>query len=292
MKPALVRWMPDVFGAEGALGPAGVHMAAASMAEVAACLIRVPTEVIKSRQQTMTYGRAPPRCRHSKRCSRKRACGLLPRLRQHRRPRDPVHLHPVSAVRAAQARNGTSRASKDAASGSGVASEERVHALSDQELVRGLPTWQAGLAGSIAGAIAAGLTTPLDVVKTRIMLHTKRSASAHPGGAAAAAASAAESLPRRQHGHHPDAAPHRPHRGYQDALQRLPPAHNVDRPRRRRLPGHVRRRHQDAFLSASTRRHKPLSLWNVSYTAQRNATRALERIYIEFEGCGSSGGRC
>jgi solute carrier family 25 S-adenosylmethionine transporter 26 len=33
-----------------------VHMSAASIAEVAACLIRVPTEVVKSRQQTSTYG--------------------------------------------------------------------------------------------------------------------------------------------------------------------------------------------------------------------------------------------
>ncbi len=57
MKPALVRWMPGVFGRDGTFGPAGVHMAAASIAETAACLIRVPTEVIKSRQQTMTYGK-------------------------------------------------------------------------------------------------------------------------------------------------------------------------------------------------------------------------------------------
>jgi hypothetical protein len=197
MKPALVRWMPDVFGAEGALGPAGVHMAAASMAEVAACLIRVPTEVIKSRQQTMTYGRGTTTLQAFKKVFQE--AGVRGYYRGfgstvgREIPFTCIQFPLYERLKLEMAR---SRASKDAASGSGVASEERVHALSDQELVRGLPTWQAGLAGSIAGAIAAGLTTPLDVVKTRIMLHTKRSASAHPGGAAAAAASAAESLPR------------------------------------------------------------------------------------------------
>ena len=36
--------------------PAATHMLSASLAETAACLIRVPTEVIKSRQQTLSYG--------------------------------------------------------------------------------------------------------------------------------------------------------------------------------------------------------------------------------------------
>lgn len=37
-----------------------------------------------------------------------------------------------------------------------------------------LPSWQAGLAGSAAGGVAAASTTPLDVVKTRIMLERVR----------------------------------------------------------------------------------------------------------------------
>lgn len=35
----------------------GVHMVAASVAEIAACLVRVPTEVLKSRYQAGVYGR-------------------------------------------------------------------------------------------------------------------------------------------------------------------------------------------------------------------------------------------
>lgn len=46
----------EIFGEKDTVGQAGGHMVAASSAEVAACLIRVPTEVIKSRQQTSSYG--------------------------------------------------------------------------------------------------------------------------------------------------------------------------------------------------------------------------------------------
>lgn len=44
-------------GSSGGLGDGAVHMIAASTAEVAACLIRVPTEVLKSRFQAGVYGK-------------------------------------------------------------------------------------------------------------------------------------------------------------------------------------------------------------------------------------------
>ncbi len=47
LKPLLAPYAPS---------SAATHMLAASLAETAACLIRVPTEVIKSRQQTSAYG--------------------------------------------------------------------------------------------------------------------------------------------------------------------------------------------------------------------------------------------
>ena len=34
----------------------------------------------------------------------------------------------------------------------------------------GISGWESGVAGSVSGAVAAGVTTPLDVLKTRLML--------------------------------------------------------------------------------------------------------------------------
>ena len=40
-----------------------------------------------------------------------------------------------------------------------------------QEEASPVAAWQLALCGSVAGSVAAALTTPLDVAKTRIMLH-------------------------------------------------------------------------------------------------------------------------
>lgn len=195
MKPALVRWMPSVFGPEGSLGPAGVHMASASIAEIAACLIRVPTEVIKSRQQTMTYGTGTTTFQAFKKVFQE--AGIRGYYRGfgstvgREIPFTCIQFPLYERLKLEMAR---SRAKSQSTSDRGIEVDDRLRPMSDHELVRHLPTWQAGLAGSIAGAIAAGLTTPLDVVKTRIMLHTKRSAASASGSSAAA--TVAETLPR------------------------------------------------------------------------------------------------
>ncbi|GAC95791.1 hypothetical protein PHSY_003367 [Pseudozyma hubeiensis SY62] len=201
MKPALVRWAPGVFGGEGTLGPAGVHMAAASIAEIAACLIRVPTEVIKSRQQTMAYGRGTTTFQAFTKVFQE--AGLRGYYRGfgstvgREIPFTCIQFPLYEKLKLEMAR---SRLRSQGVPIDTIANDGILTSVSDLELVRNLPTWQAGLAGSIAGAIAAGLTTPLDVVKTRIMLHTKQAAAtgtkSASGSSAAAAATMFETLPR------------------------------------------------------------------------------------------------
>ncbi|KAI0320650.1 S-adenosylmethionine transporter [Amylostereum chailletii] len=137
------------------------HMLSASMAEVAACLIRVPTEVVKTRSQTSSYGAL--------------ADSSLAAARM---------LWNTEGLR------GFYR-------GFGVTVMREIPFTSLQfplyEMFKrrlslflygkpaSLHPYEAAVCGSVAGGIAAASTTPLDVLKTRIMLDMRdRSHPSYP----------------------------------------------------------------------------------------------------------------
>ncbi|KAJ6544598.1 mitochondrial carrier domain-containing protein [Mycena vulgaris] len=123
------------------------HMLSASMAEIAACLVRVPTEVIKTRAQTSTYGPGQS------------------------------SLTAAKFVLSSDGWKGFYR-------GFGSTIMREIPFTSIQfplyELLKSrlsifvqrkpLYAHEAAVCGSIAGGFAAALTTPLDVLKTRVML--------------------------------------------------------------------------------------------------------------------------
>ncbi|KFY75002.1 hypothetical protein V499_05021 [Pseudogymnoascus sp. VKM F-103] len=131
------------------------HMMAASLGEIAACAVRVPTEVVKQRTQARQF---------------------------------PSSLAALSSILSQRAAIGVPGVWRELYRGWSITIFREVpftviqfplwEAMKKWRLRttgrdggRGkIRAWESGLAGSMAGATAAGITTPLDVLKTRMML--------------------------------------------------------------------------------------------------------------------------
>jgi solute carrier family 25 (mitochondrial S-adenosylmethionine transporter), member 26 len=149
-------------GPPSRLYESSVHMLASSLGEIAACAIRVPTEVVKQRAQAGYFS----------------GSSLLA-------------LQDILAFR--HQRNGYRTVVRELYRGGGIAilreipftilqfslweylkSSYSIYQHKEYKRKEGLITAaESALLGSVAAAIAAGATTPLDVLKTRIMLQRR-----------------------------------------------------------------------------------------------------------------------
>uniref|UniRef100_A0A7S2Y3T2 S-adenosylmethionine mitochondrial carrier protein n=1 Tax=Fibrocapsa japonica TaxID=94617 RepID=A0A7S2Y3T2_9STRA len=120
-----------------------VHMGSASVGETVACLVRVPTEVVKQRMQTGQYG---------------------------------SFREAVSTIMKTEGPGGfytgylTTVAREIPFSFIQFPMYEGLKKYWSEWQGKEVGPSQSALCGSISGGIAAGITTPLDVVKTRLML--------------------------------------------------------------------------------------------------------------------------
>ncbi|KAJ2455702.1 S-adenosylmethionine transporter [Coemansia sp. RSA 2336] len=130
-----------------------VHMFAASAGEIAACLVRVPTEVVKQRLQAKQHKTLAEAVRGTF-----AAEGLLGFYRGYLT--QVVREIPFTCIQ--------------------FPIYEYMKLWYARRKQRAIQSWEAALCGSVAGGIAAALTTPLDVVKTRVMLSTKGAGGQKP----------------------------------------------------------------------------------------------------------------
>jgi solute carrier family 25 S-adenosylmethionine transporter 26 len=162
-------------------GLAVEHMLAASAGEIAACAVRVPTEVVKQRAQAGQHGGSS-------------VASLLHILRQRgsvgvvgvwrelyrgwgitvmREVPFTILQFPMWEALKAWGRERRVR------TGRGLLGDVHVHPVGGGRegagpVVGEVSAAESALYGSISGGVAAAVTTPLDVLKTRVMLSTRR----------------------------------------------------------------------------------------------------------------------
>ena len=170
---------------EGRPGPGtGTHMLAASLGEIAACAVRVPTEVVKQRAQAGQHGGSSLSSLQAI-LAQRRVSGLGGVWRELYRGWGITVMREVpftvlqfplweglkawgrerKAARGGRGLFGDLSSSSSSSSSSGLSSMIKEEEVSAPE---------SALYGSLAGAVAAGVTTPLDVLKTRVMLSARR----------------------------------------------------------------------------------------------------------------------
>lgn len=134
------------------------HILAASAGEVAACAVRVPTEVVKQRTQAL---QAPSSMAALRSILRRRGeVGVRGVWREMYRGWGMTVIRevPFTVIQ--------------------FPLWEKMKAWRRREKgTEGITALESGFFGSFAGAVAAGLTTPLDVLKTRMMLAEQRQAA-------------------------------------------------------------------------------------------------------------------
>lgn len=133
------------------------HMFAASLGEVAACAVRVPTEVIKQRAQAGQYPSSLLTIQAI--LSQRRAIGLTGVWMELYRGWSVTIMRevPFTVIQFPL----------------WEAMKEYRRRTSGRD---GISAFESALFGSAAGAVAAGTTTPLDVLKTRMMLAKEKTA--------------------------------------------------------------------------------------------------------------------